>query len=434
MDAANIYQVIGFEIAFYIGQCFPLYGLMARKKKSIFTFILVFLLELGLGFLFQWLSSYLKKNVFPNFTYFTIIRYIIIYLTSILIFYFTVKCRFITAIYAINFGYCFQHVMQYLFQLATLPFKIKMFSISGIIIRTLFLAIYSIIILILNRKRFRLIDENNLKQGSNIIIVSIIGVIITIILNSIAYNIATSNNQIFMVYYVLASSGLAGFLLLLLNIIILDKDVMNTELLLTKKMLHQQKNFFSQEKAVINELNIKGHDLKHKLIAMKNQIKDEEFNELNEVISSYDSFIKTGNETVDVILTAKEIICSKNHIRFTAMVDGKAIDFIKESDIYSLLGNILDNAIEAVSKIEDEKKRVINLSIRKENGFLLISEDNYYIGDIVFENSLPKTTKENKIYHGFGMKSVAIIVEKYRGNLKITAKDGIYKIDIIFAL
>ena len=56
-------------------------------------------------------------------------------------------------------------------------------------------------------------------------------------------------------------------------------------------------------------------------------------------------------------------------------------------------------------------------------------------GSVIFDESgLPKTTKENKIYHGFGMKSVAIIVEKYRGNLKITAKDGIYKIDIIFAL
>lgn len=434
MDAANIYQVIGFEIAFYIGQCFPLYGLMARKKKSILTFILIFIIETGLGFLFQWLSFYLKKNVFPNFNYFTIIRYIIIYLSSIIVFYFTAKCRFITAIYAINFGYCFQHVMQYIFQLITLPFKIKMFSLSGIIIRTVFLIFYSIIILLLNRKRFRLIDENNLKQGSNIIIISIVGVIITIVLNSIAYNISVASEQIFMVYYVLASSGLAGFLLLLLNIIILDKDVMNTELLLTKKMLHQQKNFFNQEKAVINELNIKGHDLKHKLIAMKSQIRDEEFNELNEVISSYDSFIKTGNETLDVILTAKEIICNKNKIRFTAMADGKAIEFIKESDIYSLMGNILDNAIEAVSKIEDEKKRVINLNIRKENGFLLISEDNYYVGDIIFENSLPKTTKENKVYHGFGMKSVAIIVEKYHGNLKIDAKNGIYKIDIIFVL
>lgn len=434
MDAANIYQVIGFEIAFYIGQCIPLYGLTARKDKRFIAFIIIFVIETGLGFLFQFLSQYLKQNVFLSFGYFTIVRYLAIYLSSIFIFFFVCKCRFLTAIYAITFGYCFQHVMQYLFQLITMPFDIQMFSVVGIIIRTVFLIIYSILFLIFTHKRFRLIDENNLKQGAGIIAISIVGVIITIVLNSIAYNVSVKSNEVFMVYYVLASSGLGGFLLLLLNIVILDKDVMNTELLLTKKLLHQQKNFFNQEKAVISELNIKSHDLKHKLIAMRHQINEEEFKELNEVISSYDSFIKTGNESVDAILTAKDIICNKSKIRFTAMADGKAIEFMKESDIYSLLGNILDNAIEAVTKIDEEEKRVINLSIKKTNEFLLISEDNYYVGDIVFENSLPKTSKENKIYHGFGMKSIAIIVEKYHGNMKIDTKNGIYKIDIIFAL
>ena len=432
MSLANIYQVIGFTIAFYIGQCFPLYGLTTNKKNRILIFVLVFVFNIVLGFFYQWFFDFIKATFFPNFNYFTIVRYLAIYLTSFFIFYFCSRCHFLPAIYAVNFGYCFQHSMQYIFQLLIQPLKIQMFSIPGIIIRTLFLLLYTLLLWLLTHKRFKLIDEHNLHQGIHIVLISIFGILLTIIMNSIAYTISVNLKEEFIVYYVLVSSGIGSVLLLILNIMILERDVTNAELMTIKKMLHQQKNFFSQEKAVIEELNIKSHDLKHKLISLKENMINGESKEIDEAISLYDSFIKSGNDAIDVILTSKEIYCKQNKIRFTTMVDGKSLSFIKESDLYSLLGNILDNAIEASLKIKDEERRVITLTIKEEFGFISISEENYYEGNINFENNIPQTSKENKNYHGFGLKSIFMIVKKYSGTYYLNVKDNIFKLNIMF--
>ena len=59
---------------------------------------------------------------------------------------------------------------------------------------------------------------------------------------------------------------------------------------------------------------------------------------------------------------------------------------------------------------------------------------NSFEGNLMFENGLPKTTKKDEIFHGYGMKSIKMIVEKYDGNLTVAVKDGIFNLDILFPL
>ena len=111
------------------------------------------------------------------------------------------------------------------------------------------------------------------------------------------------------------------------------------------------------------------------------------------------------------------------------------LKFIKEVDLYSLFGNIIDNAIEAVSKLEDETLRCIGINIHTIGNFISIKVDNYYMGDIQFsKEGKPITSKENKDYHGYGISSIQAIVEKYNGSMSIKTEGNIFILNILFPI
>ena len=116
------------------------------------------------------------------------------------------------------------------------------------------------------------------------------------------------------------------------------------------------------------------------------------------------------------------------------MADGECLDFMQESDIYSLFGNAIDNAIEAVIKLSDDEKRIIGVKVCAVGNMITVNIHNFYEYDIRFnhETGLPETSKKNKNIHGYGMKSIRYIVEKYDGSLSVKAKDGIFRLDILF--
>lgn len=99
-----------------------------------------------------------------------------------------------------------------------------------------------------------------------------------------------------------------------------------------------------------------------------------------------------------------------------------------------MFGNILDNAIEAVYKLKNNEKRQINIVIKNVYSLISITVENYYEGNIVLDkNGLPITTKDNKDFHGFGMKSIKMIVDKYHGDMNITKRNDIFSLNILFA-
>ena len=160
-----------------------------------------------------------------------------------------------------------------------------------------------------------------------------------------------------------------------------------------------------------------------------------EIEKINEAISIYDTLVHTGNEALDILLTEKGLVCKNKGITLTCMADCRDLAFIRDSDLYALFGNLMDNAIEAVSRIAEEEKRCIALNIHTVASFITITVKNTFEGEVVFgPDSLPVTTKEDADFHGFGMKSIRMIVEKYKGNLSITAKDGVFKVNIFFVI
>ena len=122
------------------------------------------------------------------------------------------------------------------------------------------------------------------------------------------------------------------------------------------KLLHieAEKHKISAENIAF--INMKCHDLKYQIAAIKKISGGEQaenIQELEKAVSVYDLSLKTGNETLDNLLFERSILWDKYHINFTCIADGSQLDFIIPSDIYSLFGNALDNAIESVRLIDE---------------------------------------------------------------------------------
>lgn len=202
-----------------------------------------------------------------------------------------------------------------------------------------------------------------------------------------------------------------------------------------EQMWHQAKEQYAVSKENVEMINVKCHDLKHQIRTLRKggEINPEVLAELEERIKIYDSEIKTGNPALDIILSEKSLTCTKNNIKLSCIVDGEKLGFIKEEDIYALFGNIIDNAIEAVTDVE-ESKRTISLSVKTVNNFLTIRETNYYEHEIKFVGGMPETRKPDKRYHGFGLKSIKYICEHYGGELTIAAENNIFDLSILFGL
>ena len=77
---------------------------------------------------------------------------------------------------------------------------------------------------------------------------------------------------------------------------------------------------------------------------------------------------------------------------------------------------------------------MVSISTISKEGFIRIHEENFFDGDLIHENNVRKTTKQNKLYHGFGVKSIKLIAEKYHGDVSSSAKDGKFISDILFPI
>ena len=195
----------------------------------------------------------------------------------------------------------------------------------------------------------------------------------------------------------------------------------------------KESNQYKISKETIDMINIKCHDFRHQIreFGDNQKIDVEAIANLNKLIRIYDSTYHTENEALNVILNEKTLLCNNKNIRFTCIVDGNALNFIENEDIYSLFGNLIDNSIEAVSELDDNEK-IISLKIRQVGNIVSISIKNGYKDTIKMENNLPISKKSDNIHHGFGMKSIKMVCEKYNGTLKLNVKNNVFSVTILF--
>lgn len=205
---------------------------------------------------------------------------------------------------------------------------------------------------------------------------------------------------------------------------------------LMENMLRTMNEQQKMSREAVNIINIKCHDLKYRIskISKIENIDDqrEYIEDVKDALTIYDNVFHTGNDSLDLVLTEKSLLCNEYAVRFSCMADGKLLQFMHSADIYALFGNLLDNAIECVRQEKDQEKRIISLYLNERSQGVFIHMENYCNSQLVFEDDLPVTTKEDKKYHGFGVRSIRYIVEKYDGEVMMRRQQERFVTDILF--
>ena len=181
-------------------------------------------------------------------------------------------------------------------------------------------------------------------------------------------------------------------------------------------------------------LHIKIHNIRHQLSSMQ-QILDEKDNaqirSCMRTLQIYDTVANTGSATLDAVLMEKGLMCEINNIRFSFIADGRQLSFMEAADLFSLVNNILDNAIESELKEDDEERRIINLRIVRSHDMFLNDTTNYCRYPVVFEDNKIQTTKVDKENHGMGMRGIEYVVNKYGGEMTLSQKDDLFCVGIV---
>jgi len=180
------------------------------------------------------------------------------------------------------------------------------------------------------------------------------------------------------------------------------------------------------------------HDFKNMHIAMEQLLKEGKCEEALEQLHIQDQAIQhtvaqfdTGNSFADALLSHKQARAERagTEICFKGVLSP---DTPEPTDLCVILGNTLDNAIEACEKLEGEK--VIEISAVCRSGFLFLTVTNPASGPVTVRGAVVETTKENKTLHGFGLYSLNTVVRKYDGTLKLNSEKDRFTAEIELCL
>lgn len=245
------------------------------------------------------------------------------------------------------------------------------------------------------------------------------------------------------VYFCLIISGVCLCIIgLMLQFLMFDWYKNKFEQAMLQKIIEQQRKQYLLAKESMDAVNINAHDLKNQIgiimKAMHGAEKDSSINNylgnMAEAVDVFDSMFNTENKALNIVLNEKSIMCRSKGIKLSVIADGKLLAFMPELDIYMLLGNAIDNAIEAAEQVEDIEKRIISFSLRENSGTAWIHIENTYKDAPVFKNGILQTSKSNKRLHGFGLRSMKNILKKYGGQLNAGVRRNIFCLDMLIPL
>lgn len=187
-----------------------------------------------------------------------------------------------------------------------------------------------------------------------------------------------------------------------------------------------------------NYISQQCHDLKHQIAALRQSCTEEErlsyCAELENAVERYAAFSNTGNPVLDTLLSQKLAACEQRGIQFSYTVDGALLNGLDVRDICIIFGNLLDNAIESAEQIAQPERRQILLEVSGRLHLVSIRMDNCCDHPVELRGGLPVTTKRDHLRHGYGMKGVACVVEKYDGAMECSQQEGWFVTSILLSL
>lgn len=180
------------------------------------------------------------------------------------------------------------------------------------------------------------------------------------------------------------------------------------------------------------------HDIVNKMLALKYLVDtdqgEEAGNELQHIIEDVSGekrkFVK-GHSLWDLIIESRIEKAEKSHISITKNIYPGNYQRISETDLALIIGNLFDNALEAQEKVK-EGERSISFCMKEKWGCVYIAMCNS--AEIKPELFKEETTKADRLYHGWGLRSVREIVQKHQGTIYVEPSENNFAVRIIMQI
>lgn len=399
-----------------------------KKDKYILRLLVSSLISLSIIFI---VPNFKFKSIIVDNLYNTIF-----YITLSVITYINIRICYKTtkkeSYFLFLSGYTLQHIGYTIFSMIDRIFidytnpSTNVFSTNIFIRRLSFTPLFILLSLIV----YKLIKETKTIElaSKSILYLSTFSLLCNIFLS-----LFITNDLEILTYEMMKLMNLLCCLLILFVLFYLKRKIkLEKDIMYLNNFQIEQAKLYKMNLDNRNQLNIKAHDLKHQLLNIQSIDKDYA-KEVEKVISNYDNEYTYKRESLNIILQEKNIICKKNQIELNVLIDENCLNFIKDSDLYSLLGNVLDNAIESLLKIQNKNERLIILRIKETKGIIFIKETNPFSIDLQKDNrGNILTIKDDKANHGYGLKSIKMITEKYNGTMNIDTSNSNFIITLTF--
>lgn len=280
----------------------------------------------------------------------------------------------------------------------------------------------------------------SLKKVSNVIAFVAIPLLAMMILYITMYVMILTNfqsNIIILLSIICVSmiviAGIVWFMIARIN---KDNEI-KTKLLLSEQKANLYKQNIISSNSQIETIKLLKHDMKNNISCIDALIEEENYDEAHNIChsltnkyTSIGTIVNTENYLLNAVLNV-EIEKAKNYgipVKLSITNDLKM--FKNSSDIISLIGNILDNAISYLSK-NKVKNNEINFSTGYEGSYSVIKCRNNILDSVLFNNPSLKTDKEDKDNHGKGITIINSIAHKYNGDVIIKERNKEFIITVI---
>lgn len=408
-------QVVFFLV--YIFEAAVAYMYFSENYKQKWSTVKVLLIAFGL-----YVIGFVGNLVFKNAVYINTVNFFIINAAlGYVCFDISLKSSAFHSAFLMLINYCCEIIPEvgfnYIFGIPVLAYRENTFVliILAIITKMLYLTVLRILLHFVSYK------EHNKQENKSIAVSVIYSLIVAMMLEIFVYILARYElPKSFSLFCVILGSISVIFSCF---VFIFNRNLQKQQNeLLELKMQAQKDNADLQYLNLLEkkneQMNIISHDLKNHLILINSM------NNMEDVKRYTDSMLgelaqgsrlaSTENKILDVVLGKYIDICEEKGIRLEIQARDENLSFMEINDVSSMMNNLLDNAVEAAEKSEEERKILLNIA-RVNNSFISVTVINSCDTPPVSKNGRLISTKHNKELHGYGTRSIERVVEKYNG-------------------
>lgn len=208
--------------------------------------------------------------------------------------------------------------------------------------------------------------------------------------------------------------------------------------LVMRRLLADSEKQYEQWKSNVEQVSIAVHDIRHMLdraqaLAGNSRVELPDLDAVRGVVDGYSASVRTGSGVLDILLRNMAGLCGQSGITLNCAAYTDQLKYFDGMSLYFLFGNAIDNAMKSAARVADPDKRIIDMSIRRFGSSVVIHIWNYYTGELKFADGLPVAHDDSGV-HGYGMKSIRMIVEKLGGVLSVRAEGQVFSLDVMLPL